>query len=131
MDSSALIDLLFRLGPALAAVIAYEPVKKFFSKLVARWSSTNKAADSELATYRRRDVAELVALKAEVGRLQAEYDALQQRYYEQREIAAVAARDVEHFKRLAHQSVSMVDRAEIVARSAQNALPIRGADGGE
>lgn len=131
MDSSGFFAILTALGGVLGTLIAYKPAEKFITRVIDRWSSTNKAADSELATYRRRDVAELVALKAEVGRLQTEYDALQQRYYEQREIAAVAARDVEHFKRLAHQSVSMVDRAEIVARSAQNALPIRGADGGE
>lgn len=123
MDITGVTAALTLLGGILGTVVAYKPVERMLGKLVDRWSSSGKADDKELARYRLRDTTELAALKTENVQLRKENDTLQQRYYEQRVVAAEAVRDVEHYQRIAQVATSAANRTEVLARGVVDALP--------
>lgn len=120
MDVSQLLTGLVTL---IGTLVAYKPLERAIGKVVDRWGSSHRSDDKELSVYRRRDASELVELRARVAQLESENNQWQERYYEQRQIAAVAVKDVEHYQRLAQVSISTANRGALAARRISDALP--------
>lgn len=116
-------QLLVELAKVAGILVAYKPLEKLVGKVVSRWGSSNRSDDKELSVYRRRDAAELVDLRNKISQLQSENDQWQERYYEQRLIAADAVKDVEHYQRLAQISISTANRGALAASRIADALP--------